>query len=197
MKTLANLFYPFFQPIRTVNPLRYIELKLKWVSVKLFICVTLSYLMGAYKVFLIVLPLYILATLYFTVIITMQNKEFFIQSGLGDTTYQNLSQEKKAILYECMPEKIKMISWILWILHIIPLIIFIVWLDKIRKGQVPFGYDDPSLFIHKNNLLIALISIGVSIVFILTVPNNLYGLDGTYYIFSMPILLLAIVMLLY
>ena len=195
METLANLFYPFFQPIRPINLLRYVELK--WICVKLFICVTLSYLMGAYKVFLIVLPLYILATLYFTVIITMKNKEFFIQSGFGDTTYRNLSQEKKAILYEGMPEKIKMISWILWILHIIPLIIFMVWLDKIRKGQVPFGYDDPRLFIRKNNLLIALITIGVSIVFILTLPNNLYGVDVSYYIFSMPILLLAIVMLLY
>ena len=72
METLANLFYPFFQPVSPVNPLRYIKLEL--ICVKLFICVTLSYLMGAYKVFLIVLPLYILATLYFTLIITIENK---------------------------------------------------------------------------------------------------------------------------
>jgi hypothetical protein len=153
--------------------------------------------MGAYKVFLIVLPLYILETLYFTVIITIKNKEFFIKSGFGDTTYRNLSQEKKAILYEGMPEKIKIISWILWILHIIPLIIFMIWLDKIRKGQVQLGSDDPWLYIRKNNLLIAFITIGASIIFLLTMPNTLYGIDVSYYIFSMPILLLAIVMLLY
>jgi hypothetical protein len=195
MESLANLFYPFFQPIKPINPVRYIELK--WICVKLFIGVTLSYLMGAYKVFLIILPLYILVTLYFTIIIIMKNKEFFIQSGFGDTTYRNLPQDKKAILYENMPEKIKILSWILWILHIIPLIIFLVWLDKIRKGQVSFGYDDPWLFIRKNNLLIALITIAVAAAFILTMPNNLYGVDVSYYIFSMPILLLAIVMLLY
>lgn len=195
METLANLFYPFYQPVKPINPLRYVNLK--WVCVKLFIGVTLSYLMGAYKVFLIILPLYILATLYFTVIITMKNKEFFIQSGFGDSSYRNLSQEKKAILYEGMPEKIKIVSWILWILHIIPLIIFMIWLDKIRKGHVQLGSDDPWLYIRKNNLLIALITIGVSMVFILTMPNNLYGVDGSYYIFSMPILLLAIVMLMY
>jgi hypothetical protein len=195
METLANLFYPFYQPVKPINPLRYVHLK--WVCVKLFIGVTLSYLMGAYKVFLIILPLYILATLYFSVIITMKNKEFFIQSGFGDSSYRNLSQEKKAILYEGMPEKIKIVSWILWILHIIPLIIFMIWLDKIRKGHVQLGSDDPWLYIRKNNLLIALITIGVSMVFILTLPNNLYGVDGSYYIFSMPILLLAIVMLMY
>ena len=195
MDTFANLFYPFFQPIKPINPLRYIELK--WVCVKLFICSTLSYLMGAYKVFLIILPLYILTTLYFTVIITMKNKEFFINSGFGDSSYRNLSQDKKAILYANMPEKIKIISWILWILHIIPLIIFMIWLDKIRKGHVSFGYDDPWLFIHKNNLLIALITIAVAAAFISTLPSNLYGIDVSYYIFTMPILLLAIVMLLY
>lgn len=195
MNTLTKLFYPFYQPRAPVNPLRYIELK--WVCVKLFIVVVLSYLMGIYKLFLIVLPLYILATLYFTMIITVKNKEFFIQSGFGDITYRNLTREKKEVLYIAMTEKVNILSWILWILHIIPLIIFMIWLDKIRKGHIPMGCDDPWLFIRKNNLLIALITISVSILFILTMPNNLYGVDCSYYIFSMPILLLGIVMILY
>jgi hypothetical protein len=153
--------------------------------------------MGAYKVFLIVLPLYILATLYFTVIITMKNKEFFIQSGFGDMTYRSLSISEKEAIYNSIPEKIKILSWILWIIHIIPLIIFMIWLDKIRKGHVALDCDDPWLFIRKNNVLIALITISVAMIFIFTMPNNLYGIDSSYYIFAMPILLLAIVMLLY
>lgn len=195
MDKLESLFYPFFQPVKPYNPLKYVELK--WICVKLFIVVTLSYLMGAYKVFLIVLPLYILATLFFTVIIIMKNKEFFIQSGFGDITYRNLSHEKKEVLYNSMPEKIKIISWILWIIHIIPLIIFMIWLDKIRKGHISLGCEDSWLFIHKNNLLIALITIGASILFMLSIPNNMYDVDGSYYVFSMPILLLAIIMGLY
>lgn len=195
MNTVANLFYPFFQPISPINPLRYVELK--WICVKLFIVTTLSYLMGAYKIFLIVLPLYIMATLFFTVIIIMKNKEFFIQSGFGDTAYRNLSIGEKEAIYNSMPEKIKILSWILWIIHIIPFIIFMLWLDKIRKGHVGLGCDDPWLFIHKNNLLIALITIGIAILFMLMGPTNLYGIDGSYYVFAMPIVLLAIVMILY
>lgn len=195
MTTLSNLFYPFFQPVTPINPLQYVELK--WICVKLFIVTALSYLMGAYKVFLIVLPLYILATLYFTVIIIMKNKEFFIQSGFGDTTYRNLSIGEKEAIYNSIPEKIKILSWLLWIIHIIPLIIFMIWLDKIRKGGVSMGCDDPWLFIRKHNLLLAFITIGVAMIFLFMMPNNLYGIDGSYYIFAMPILLLAIIMGLY
>lgn len=196
MNILTKLFYPFFQPSESVNPLRYVELK--WICVQLFIVIVLSYLMGAYKVFLIVLPLYILATLYFTVIIIFKNREFFIQSGFGDATYRTLMVSEKENIYNSSPEKIKILSWLLWILHIIPLIIFIIWLDKIRKGAVHMtGVDDSWLYIRKNNLLIAFMTIGVAMLFLFILPKNLYGIDSSYYIFAMPILLLAIIMVLY
>lgn len=196
MNILTKLFYPFFQPSESINPLRYVELK--WICVQLFIVIVLSYLMGAYKVFLIVLPLYILATLYFTVIIIFKNQEFFIQSGFGDATYRTLSVREKETIYNSSPEKIKILSWLLWILHIIPLIIFMIWLDKIRNGMVSIdGVDDSWLYIRKNNLLLSFMTIGIAILVLFTLPKNLYGIDSSYYIFAMPILLLAIIMALY
>lgn len=196
MNILTKLFYPFFQHSEPINPLRYVELK--WICVQLFIVIVLSYLMGAYKVFLIVFPLYILATLYFTVIIIFKNREFFIQSGFGDATYRALTISEKETIYNSSPEKIKILSWLLWILHVIPLIIFMIWLDKIRNGTVSLhGIDDPWLYIRKNNLQIAFMSIGVAMLFLFTLPKNLYGMDSSYYIFAMPILLLAIIMALY
>lgn len=196
MNILTKLFYPFFQPSVPINPLRYIELK--WICVQLFMVIVLSYLMGAYKVFLIVLPLYILATLYFTVIIIFKNREFFIQYGFGDATYRALSVSEKETIYNSSPEKIKILSWLLWILHIIPLIIFMIWFDKVRKGVVPLdGIDDSWLYIRKNNLQIAFMSIGVAMLFLFTLSKNLYGMDSSYYIFAMPVLLLAIAMTLY
>jgi hypothetical protein len=194
MDALQNLFYPFFQS-PNINPLKYIELK--WVSVKIFIIVLLSYLLGAYKGFIIVFPLYILITIYFTLIIVLKNKDFFTKSQFGEPVYINLPLAEKEKIYDTHPEKIKIISWVLWIIHIIPLILFFIWLDKIRKGYVNIGSDDPWLVIRKNNLLIAMLTIICGLLFLYLIPHGLYGVDGSYYILGMPVLLLAITMLLY
>jgi hypothetical protein len=192
MDALRNLFYPFFH---SPNPLKYIELK--WVSVKIFILVILSYLMGAYKLFIILLPLYILITIYFTIIIVFKNKEFFTKSQFGDTMYINMPIAEKEKIYDTNPEKIKIISWILWMIHIIPLILFLLWFDKIKKGHVLIGTDDPWLLIRKNNLFIAMLTIICGLLLLYLIPNNLYGVDSSYYILAMPILLLTITMILY
>lgn len=146
---------------------------IKWLSVKIFIITTLSYLLGAHKIFAIALPVYILATVYFTIIILAYNEQFFIY-GFGDDTYRAYDITLRREYLKNNPDTVKLISWTLWILHIIPLIIFIVWYNRLKSGIIAItGIDDPWLYLRKNRLIISVLAIVLTMGLILMTPANL------------------------
>lgn len=197
MNTQSRLFYPFVQKTSIIKYIIYTSVCIisNLTSIKLMVLAALSYLMGAYKLFIILLPLYMLYTIYFTIFIVLQNRDFFIE--FGDNTYKQLSVTEKEYIYVSNYDKIRIISWLLWLLHVIPLFIFIILIDKIKRGHINIGYDDPLLFIRKNNLNITMLSIVVGILLFVCFSKNHNDVDSGYFILSMPILLLVINMFIY
>ena len=172
---------------------------IKWLIVKILIITALSYLLGAHKIFAIALPVYILATVYFTIIILAYNEPFFLY-GFGDERYQSYDITLRRDYLKNNPDTIKLISWALWMLHIIPLIIFIIWYNRLKSGEINIsGVDDTWLFFRKNRLIISMLAILLVMGLIFLTPANLYGIgcDESYFIFAYPILLFIITIILY
>jgi hypothetical protein len=187
---------PFYKSWTELLKLEVINIK--WISIKILIITLLSYLLGAYRIFIIALPVYILTTIYFTYIILVYNETFFLYV-FGDEKYKSYDIELRKEYLKNNKDSIKLLSWIIWISHIIPLILFIIWYNRIKDGKININMTDNWLFLRKNMLLITVFSILLCLVLLLTTSRNLYGLneDEPYFILFFPILIFIIVVMLY
>ena len=166
---------PLFENIDYNIALRHI-LGMLWV--KVIICMLFTYLSGAYRMFLVLLPVHILLVIYFTVIVIFYNEKMFTTVSTN--------------IMIITPAKRKIILLVIWLVHIITMVLFIVWYDRLRG-------DTYYLFIRQNMLSIAMISI---IIFgVLLVMSNMViydtNIDESYFVFASPVLLLGISALLY
>lgn len=177
------LFAPIFTKWSDLQPL-------KWISTRIFIITLFSYLMGAYTIFVISLPVYILACIYFTIIIITNADEFYLNI-IGQANKHVLTENK---------EKIKLISWILWLMHVVPLVIFMIWFNKLKTGSTQgFITNDPYLYLKRNALLFSMIGIVLALLLVMITKKNIYGIKDNepWYLFSMPMLVFAISMILF